>query len=68
MIFHLTNGLSTEKRWDSPTMGLHLNSVTLKGLDLYQLLQMSNEEMRERLGILHTRFAPFSQENSNDED
>jgi hypothetical protein len=49
-------------------MGLHLNSVTLKGLDLYQLLQMSNEEMRERLGILHTRFAPFSQENSNDED
>jgi hypothetical protein len=49
-------------------MGLHLNSVTLKGLDLYQLLQMSNEEMRERLGILYTRFAPFSQENSNDED
>lgn len=67
MIFNLTNGLSTEKRWDSPTMGLHLNSVTLKGLDLYQLLQMSNEEMRERLGILYTRFAPLPQEQSDDE-
>ena len=62
MILHLTNGLSTEKGLESPTMGLRLESLTFKGQDMYQLLQMSNEELRERLSVLYTRFGPLSQE------
>jgi hypothetical protein len=43
-------------------MGLHLEGITFKGRDMHQLLQMSNEELRERLSVLYTRYAPFSQE------
>ena len=68
MILHLTNGLSTEKTLTSATMGLHLERLTLKGQDLYQLLQMSDGELRETLSILYTRFAPFSQEIAHAED
>jgi hypothetical protein len=49
-------------------MGLHLERLTLKGQDLYQLLQMSDGELRETLSILYTRFAPFSQEIAHAED
>lgn len=62
MILHLVCGLSTEKTLNSPTMGLHLEGITFKGRDMHQLLQMSNEELRERLSVLYTRYAPFSQE------
>ena len=62
MILHHTDGQSTEKRLDSNTMGFRLEGITFKGLDVYQLLQMKDEELRERLSVLYTRFAPFSQE------
>ena len=58
MILHLTNGLSTEKSLTSPTMGFRLEGLTFKEQDMYQLLRMSNEELREQLSILHTRFMP----------
>lgn len=67
MILHLTNGLSTEKRLNSPTMGLHVEGITFRGLDMYQLLQMKDGELRERLGVLYTRFAPFLLEDCHDE-
>jgi hypothetical protein len=62
LILHLTSGSSTEKGLNSPTMGLRLESITFKGHDMHQLLQMSDEELRERLSVLYTRYAPFSQE------
>ena len=58
MILHLTNGLSTEKNLTSPTMGFRLEGLTLECHDMRQLLRMSNEELREQLSILYTRFAP----------
>jgi hypothetical protein len=43
-------------------MGLRIEGITFKGRDMHQLLQMSNEELRERLSVLYTRYAPSSQE------
>ena len=68
MILHLTDGKTLQKQLDSPTMGLRLEGITFRGQDMYQLLQMKDGELRERLGVLYTRFAPFSQEHSDDED
>jgi len=39
-------------------MGFRLEGLTFKEQDVYQLLRMSNEELREQLSILHTRFGP----------
>lgn len=48
-------------------MGLHVEGITFRGLDMYQLLQMKDGELRERLGVLYTRFAPFLLEDCHDE-
>ena len=39
-------------------MGFRLEGLTLECHDMRQLLRMSNEELREQLSILYTRFAP----------
>ena len=49
-------------------MGLRVNGITFSGQDMYQLLQMKDGELREQLGVLYTRFAPFRQERSDAED
>jgi hypothetical protein len=68
LILHLTNGTTLQKPLDSATMGLRLDGITFKGQDMCQLLQMNNEELRERLSVLYTRFAPFSQEHAHAQD
>ena len=65
MILHLTSGRSVSAGLSAPTMGLGIAVVAFSAQDMHQLLQMSDGELRERLSILYTRFAPFSQEHSD---
>lgn len=40
-------------------MGLRVEAITFDGQDLLRLLQMKDGEIRDRLSVWYTRFAPF---------
>jgi len=55
----LTNGSIREVNVGGPTMGLGLRELTFSSDDLRKLLAMKDEELRDYLSILRTRFAPI---------
>lgn len=58
MKLHLSDGSEKSTRLDAPTMGLLMKAITFYGEDLQQMMQWSGEELKERLGVLYTRFGP----------
>ena len=60
MKLHTTDDKEIESQLDSPTMGLRLDAVTFTGADFHEMLQWDAERLREYLGILYTRFEPWS--------
>ena len=64
MELHLTNDKSRTVQVGSPTYGYRVDRITLDFNDMRNLLGMKDGELREYLGILHTRFAPPQEQQS----
>ena len=62
MKLHLSDGSEKSMRLDGATMGLKVEAITFYGGDFHQMMQWSGEELKERLGVLYTRFGPLEEE------
>jgi len=58
MILHLTSGEDVCVDMAAATMGLHLRAITLEAADMYKLCLLDKDDLKERIGVLYTRFAP----------
>lgn len=58
MLLNLTNGEQRKIPVGGATYGYHLDSITLRLKDLYDLCDMDDARLREYLGVLCTRFPP----------
>jgi hypothetical protein len=62
MELQLSNGERRTIQVGSPTLGYHVESITLNFRDIRNLLSMKENDLRDYLGVLFTRFPPPPQE------
>ena len=65
MILHLTSGEKVFKDITAATMGLHLRAITLEAADMHKLCLLDKDDLKERIGVLYTRFAPANLKQKN---
>jgi len=65
MILHLTSGEEIFKDIMVATIGLHLRAITLEAADMHKLCLLDKDALKERIGVLYTRFAPTKLKEKN---
>ena len=65
MILHLTSGEDVCVDMAAATIGLHLRAITLEAADMHKLCLLDKDGLKERIGVLYTRFAPVELKDKN---